>query len=115
MLLSNLLKDLFHRARPALVPHESYVFNSSFPSGHSMLSAVAYLTMGALLARAQTRRRLRAYLLLTAGLLTFLVGVSRVYLGVHWPTDVLAGWTAGVTWAICWFLIARRLHVPASG
>lgn len=115
LLISDTLKDLFHRARPDIVPHESYVFTSSFPSGHSMLSAVTYLTLGALLARIQTRRRLRAYFLLTAGFLTFLVGVSRVYLGVHWPTDVMAGWTAGVTWAICWWLIARRLHSELSG
>jgi undecaprenyl-diphosphatase len=115
LIISDLLKDLFHRARPDIVPHESYVFTSSFPSGHSMMSAVTYLTLGALLARAQTRRRLRAYFLLTSALLTLLVGVSRVYLGVHWPTDVLAGWTAGVIWAISWFLIARRLHVTASG
>jgi undecaprenyl-diphosphatase len=110
LVASTILKDLFHRARPDIVPHESYVFTSSFPSGHSMLSAVAYLTLGALLARSQPRKRLRAYLLITAALVTFLVGVSRVYLGVHWPTDVLAGWTAGITWATFWWLIARRLQ-----
>ncbi len=109
MLVSTILKDLFDRPRPEVVPHEAYVFNSSFPSGHSMVSAVTYLTLGALLARTQTRKRLRAYFLLTAAFLTFLVGVSRVYLGVHWPTDVLAGWTAGITWATCWWLIARRI------
>lgn len=75
-----------------------------------MLSAVTYLTLGALLARAQSRKRLKAFLLLAAILLTFLVGVSRVYLGVHWPTDVLAGWTAGASWAILCDLAARRLQ-----
>jgi undecaprenyl-diphosphatase len=113
MLVSTLLKGLFDRPRPDIVPHESLVFDSSFPSGHSMLSAVTWLTLGALLARTQTRKRLRAYFLLTAALLTFLVGVSRVYLGVHWPTDVLAGWTAGITWAMCWWLIARQLQRAA--
>lgn len=108
MLVSTFLKHLFDRPRPEIVPHQSLVFDSSFPSGHSMLSAVTYLTIGALLAHAQPRRRLRAYLLIAAALLSFLVGVTRVYLGVHWPTDVLAGWTAGIVWATFWWLIARR-------
>ncbi|MHC1764181.1 MAG: phosphatase PAP2 family protein [Verrucomicrobiia bacterium] len=104
------LKMAFDRPRPDLVPHGSYVRMTSFPSGHSMNSAVAYLTLGALMARVQPKRRLKAYLLLMAFAATGLVGVSRVYLGVHWPTDVLSGWTAGCLWAlICWET-ARRLQ-----
>jgi undecaprenyl-diphosphatase len=110
LLLSTLLKTVFQRPRPELVPHGSYVSTSSFPSGHSMLSAVTYLTLGALLARSQERKRLKAYFLLAAALLSFLVGLSRVYLGVHWPTDVLAGWTAGGSWAILCWLCARWLQ-----
>jgi undecaprenyl-diphosphatase len=111
MVVSELLKDIFQRPRPEIVPHIAYAANSSFPSGHSMMSALTYLTLAALLARSQERRRLKAYFLLLAALLTFLVGVSRVYLGVHWPTDVLAGWMAGATWAmLCWFG-ARRLQL----
>ena len=75
-----------------------------------MMSAVVYLTLGALLARSQPRKRLKAYFLLVAAFLTLIVGVSRVYLGVHWPTDVLAGWTAGAVWAILCWLAARRLQ-----
>ncbi|MCL5996408.1 MAG: phosphatase PAP2 family protein [Chloroflexi bacterium] len=109
-LLSILLKEGFGRPRPDLVPHGAYVYTSSFPSGHSMLSAVTYLTLGTLLARIQPGRRLKAYLLGLAMLLTFVIGVSRVYLGVHWPTDVLGGWTAGAAWAaLCW-LVARWLQ-----
>jgi undecaprenyl-diphosphatase len=105
MLVSILLKDAFGRPRPDLVPHAAYASNSSFPSGHSMMSAVTYLVLGALLARSQQRKLLKAYFLLTAVFVTVLVGVSRVYLGVHWPTDVLAGWTAGAVWALlCWFV-----------
>jgi len=110
LLLSLALKDIYHRPRPNIVPHEDSIITSSFPSGHSMLSALTYLTLGALLARSYTRRRLKAYFLCLAALVPGLVGVSRVYLGVHWPTDVLAGWTAGATWAtLCW-LAARWLQ-----
>jgi undecaprenyl-diphosphatase len=111
LLVSTLLKAMFQRPRPDLVPYVGYVSTSSFPSGHSMLSAVTYLTLGALLARSQERKRLKAFFLLVAAFLSFLVGVSRVYLGVHWPTDVLAGWTAGACWAILCWLSARWLQI----
>ncbi|MEO6711635.1 MAG: phosphatase PAP2 family protein [Planctomycetota bacterium] len=102
------LKELFHRARPDLVPHGSYVTSSSFPSGHSLLSAVTYLTLGAVLARVQPTRALKIYVFALASILTGLVGFSRVYLGVHWPSDVLAGWTAGLIWAaLVWWITLR--------
>lgn len=119
MLLSQLLKSTFDRPRPDLVPHGSIVYFASFPSGHSMISAATYLTLGALLARLQTLRRLKLFVLLLAVLITTLVGVSRVYLGVHWPTDVLAGWTAGAVWAVlCWFVmwwLQQRGEVEPAG
>jgi undecaprenyl-diphosphatase len=103
VLLSSLAKNLVARPRPELVAHMVEVRTLSFPSGHAMMSAVTFLTLGALLARVQPRRRLKIYLLSIAIILTVLVGASRVYLGVHWPTDVLAGWCAGAFWAIlCW-------------
>lgn len=103
LLLSNALKWGFARPRPDLVPHGQAVYTQSFPSSHAMLSAVVYLTLGALLARTQPRRRVKLYFLAVAAILTVLVGASRVYLGVHWPTDVLAGWTLGAGWALlCW-------------
>ncbi|MHC4100403.1 MAG: phosphatase PAP2 family protein [Planctomycetota bacterium] len=110
LILSTVLKQLFARPRPDLVPHGSAVYTASFPSGHSMMSAITYLTLGALLARVQTRKRLKAYLLCLAIILAALVGVSRVYLGVHWPTDVLAGWTVGAVWAILCWLVVRWLQ-----
>ena len=109
-LISTVTKELFHRARPDVVPHLSYVKTASFPSGHSMLSAVVYLTLGSILTRLVKDRRTKAYLLVVPLLLTFLVGVSRVYLGVHYPTDVLAGWTAGIVWAVFCWLVARSLQ-----
>lgn len=107
---SLLLKMGFDRPRPALIAHGQVVYTASFPSGHSMLSAVAFLTLGALLASGQTNLRMRVYLIGLAVFLTVIVGVSRVYLAVHWPTDVLAGWTAGAAWALfCWG-VAERLR-----
>src|SRR5690606_19272307 len=110
LLLSTLLKLGYDRPRPDLVPHEALVYTASFPSGHSMMAAVTYLTLAAILVRVHRSRVLKAYLLIVAALLTLLVGVSRVYLGVHWPTDVVAGWSAGAAWAaLCW-LLARWLQ-----
>ncbi|HSO08072.1 MAG TPA: phosphatase PAP2 family protein [Pelomicrobium sp.] len=117
-LVSSLLKLGFDRPRPDLVPHAMEVYTASFPSGHSTMAAVVYLTLGALLARTQPRARARVYILSVAVLLTLLIGASRVYLGVHWPTDVLAGWSVGAAWAmVCWLLmlwLQRRGAVEAT-
>jgi undecaprenyl-diphosphatase len=110
VLIGQTLKWAYARPRPDLVPHGAEVFTSSFPSGHSMMAAVTYLTLGALLARTQAGRRVKTYVLVVAVLLTMLVGVSRVYLGVHWPTDVLAGWALGGTWALICLLIMGWLQ-----
>jgi undecaprenyl-diphosphatase len=108
--LGTLLKAIFERPRPDLVAHLVQVTDSSFPSGHAMNSAVVFLTLGALLARTQQSRAVRIYLLAVAMLLTLMVGCSRVYLGVHWPSDVLAGWCVGGAWAtLCW-IAARALQ-----
>jgi undecaprenyl-diphosphatase len=113
MLVSTLTKLGFGRPRPDLVPHATEVYTASFPSGHAMMAAVTYLTLGALVARVQPRRRLKLYLIGLAATLTVMVGVSRVYLGVHWPTDVLAGWALGAAWALaCW---AIALWLQARG
>jgi undecaprenyl-diphosphatase len=106
--LSQMMKWGFARPRPDLVPHGAEVYTASFPSGHSMLSAVVYLTLAALVAQTQPRRRVRAYLIALAIILTVLVGASRIYLGVHWPTDVLGGWVVGAAWALlCWLILLR--------
>lgn len=101
-LLSTILKKSFDRPRPD-IPHVTQVFTASFPSGHAMLSAITFLTVGALLARANADPRVKVYFMGLAVFLTVAVGVSRVYLAVHYPTDVLAGWCIGSGWAIlCW-------------
>lgn len=110
VVVSTLLKSLFDRPRPDLVPHLSHVYTSSFPSGHSMLSAIVYLTLGSLLAAVMPSRKLKVYVLAVAIIVTVVVGASRVYLGVHYPTDVLAGWLAGLVWALLCWLIARWLQ-----
>jgi undecaprenyl-diphosphatase len=106
------LKNAFERQRPDAALHLVEVTSTSFPSGHSMASSIFYLTIGALLARTANRRREKAYFVASAVMITVLIGFSRVYLGVHYPTDVLAGWSAGTAWAmVCWFVVdwlARR-------
>jgi undecaprenyl-diphosphatase len=109
MLLSSALKLGFDRARPDLVPHCTTVYSPGFPSGHALLSAATYLTLAALLAQVQPRRRLRIFLLASAAALTCLIGVTRVFLGVHWPSDVMAGWAAGTVWAVLCWRMARGL------
>jgi len=113
--ISEGLKVGFARPRPDLVAHVVETTSLSFPSGHAMLSAVTYLSLGVLIAHAQEKRRLQGYILGAAILLTLLIGVSRVYLGVHWPTDVVAGWCLGAAWALaCWSVAAwlTRDHGP---
>ena len=103
--LTTFLKAEYERPRPDLVPFETYVDSASFPSGHATTAAATYLTLGALLARFHTDRRLKIYVMILAVSLALGVGFSRVYLGVHWPTDVLAGWTIGAVWAAAWWTI----------
>jgi undecaprenyl-diphosphatase len=104
--LNNILKFSFARPRPDLVAPAARVFTPSFPSGHATMSAITYLTLGALLAHTHASRPMRIYFMSLAALLTVLVGLSRVYLGVHYPTDVLAGWCIGTAWAMaCWVLM----------
>lgn len=105
-LVSQSLKGLYERERPDLVAHMAEVMTLSFPSGHSMLSAIVFLTLGTIVAQGQQSRRVKTYIIFTAVFLTVLVGFSRVYLGVHWPSDVLAGWAAGSAWAMLWWLFA---------
>ena len=108
------MKNFFSRERPTVVPHLREAFSSSFPSGHAMQSAIIYLTLGAMLMRIAEGRLTKIYCCTMAMLLTFLVGVSRVWLGVHYPTDVLGGWIVGLLWAsVCW-LALQRYEVPAG-
>jgi undecaprenyl-diphosphatase len=120
-LLSTTLKHGFARPRPDLVPHGAYVYTASFPSGHATMSAVTYLTLGALVARLLARRRTKLFVVACAIVFSALAGGSRVYLGVHWPSDVLAGWALGASWAAACWLAAdaidrrRRRTIRARG
>ena len=86
----------------------------SFPSGHAMTSAAVYLTLGALLMRVADRRATKIYCMTCAMFLAGLVGVTRVYLGVHYPTDVLAGWLVGLSWALFCWLVERAIERGAA-
>ena len=105
---SEILKRVYHRPRPDLVPHGSYVYSASFPSGHSTLSAAMYLTLAMLIASLEPHRGTKVMVYALAALLMLSIGVSRVYLGVHWPSDVLAGWSLGAAWALAaWWTLSR--------
>jgi undecaprenyl-diphosphatase len=109
--LNNALKLSFARPRPDLVLPAVRVFTTSFPSGHATMSAITYLTIAVMLARTHSEISIRIYFLALAGLLTVLVGLSRIYLGVHYPTDVVAGWCVGTAWAMgCWVLVTWLQH-----
>jgi undecaprenyl-diphosphatase len=110
-LLVSLFKANFGRARPESRFAEFVVSGGSFPSGHASMSAVVFLTLGALIASARTNRVEQRFILLVAALMTILVGVSRVVLGVHFATDVLGGWIFGASWAIAWLLFAHWLAI----
>lgn len=118
--LNSLLKFGFARPRPDFIVPAARVFTASFPSGHAAISAITYLTLAALLARTTRSPQLRVYFVAAGTVLTLLVGVSRVYLGVHYPTDVLAGWCIGSAWALgCWAIMTRlqregRVEPPAK-
>jgi len=108
--LNAALKVFFQRPRPDVVPHLREVMSLSFPSGHAMTSAAVYLTLGAMLMRISERRATKIYCMVTAAFVTVLVGSTRVYLGVHYPSDVVAGWLIGMSWAIgCW-LVERSIE-----
>lgn len=108
------LKALFHRPRPDVVPHLREVMTMSFPSGHALTSAVVYLTLGALSMRIAERRLTKWYCMAMATAATVLVGASRVYLGVHYPTDVIAGWLIGLSWALLCWMVERSLERRAG-
>lgn len=113
-LVSTLMKMVFDRPRPDLTG-VARVFTASFPSGHALASAVVYLSIGVFVARAAPTRALSVYALACAVFITLMVGLSRIYLGVHYPTDVLAGWLTGAGWALsCWLAaelwLARRTN-----
>lgn len=113
--LSSAMKLGIARPRPEVVQHLVEVTDMSFPSGHAMLSAITYLTLGAMLSRLEERASLRYFFPLVAVVLTLIIGLSRIYLGVHYPTDVLGGWAAGMVWACGSWFVARRVLGSPSG
>jgi undecaprenyl-diphosphatase len=107
---SDLAKGFYGRARPDLVPHGSYVYSASFPSGHSAMSAATFLTLAVLIASLEPNRGTKVMVFVLAFGLIAAIGFSRVYLGVHWPSDVLAGWCLGGAWALAAWTALRRLY-----
>ncbi|WP_297804066.1 phosphatase PAP2 family protein [uncultured Brevundimonas sp.] len=116
--LSEGLKTLFDRPRPPVEYQAVETLNASFPSGHALLATVFYLTIGVMVARAFPRNRMKTYVVAWSVVLVLLIGITRIYLGAHWATDVLGGWGIGAFWAmLLWFvayLLERRQRVHMS-
>lgn len=109
------VKALVGRTRPAVTDHLVQVYDASFPSGHAANSACVYLTLALLVLQITAGRAVRCYILSATALLVFAIGCSRVYLGVHWPSDVLAGWTFGALWAVAWWALGTALRARVAG
>ncbi|WP_173931944.1 phosphatase PAP2 family protein [Chelativorans sp. Marseille-P2723] len=109
-LVSQFSKAYFARPRPDLVEHLDKVHTASFPSGHAMMSTVVFLTLSALVIRFFDDMRVRIYVVVVALLISFIVGLTRIYLGVHWPSDVAAGWALGGAWASLTWLVSAALQ-----
>jgi len=106
-----LAKGLVARPRPELTDHLVTISSASFPSGHAANSAIIYLSIATILMQIVEGRAARSYILAAATLLVVAIGCSRVYLGVHWPSDVLAGWSFGILWAIAWWMLGARIRL----
>jgi undecaprenyl-diphosphatase len=107
------LKHVVARPRPELVPHAAYTFTASFPSGNTLMATVVWLLLALALANAIGKCGVRVLAVAGALLIAVLVGVGRVYLGVHWPSDVIEAWGIGIGWV--WLLCyarGRRLNAP---
>jgi undecaprenyl-diphosphatase len=105
IVLCDVLKLWFMRPRPNIVSPGQPVYSMSFPSSHAMLSTLVFLTQATLLTAKCKRRSIKVSVATT---MAILIGFSRIYLGVHWPTDVLAGWAAGLALALTEWLIFSR-------
>ncbi|MDG2535728.1 phosphatase PAP2 family protein [Sphingomonas sp. HITSZ_GF] len=107
------IRAFIARPRPELTGQLMEVSSHSFPSGHAAISAIVYLTLATLLFPVLPDRRIRGFALVVALVLTAAIGLSRLYLGVHWPSDVLAGWAFGGVWAMIWWRIELALLTRA--
>jgi undecaprenyl-diphosphatase len=113
-LVSAVIKHWVERPRPDLVSHEAAIYSASFPSGHTLMATTVYITFAMLIAADFPERRLRDYLLGVAWVVSFAVGASRIYLGVHWPSDVLAGWCIGALWMLAMSRWLPRLRFAGT-
>jgi undecaprenyl-diphosphatase len=114
--LNVLLKSLVQRDRPAIVPHLSLVEGStSFPSAHATMSVVVFVTIGLVLSTRTRDRHLQRLFSIFPVWLSFVIGVSRVCMGVHYPTDILGGWALGLLWTWAAFRVRLRILQGAAG
>jgi undecaprenyl-diphosphatase len=110
-IVEGIIKGLVGRPRPEIVPHLTEAGGASFPSGHAFNSAVVYIAIALAFATLSARESVRLTIIGGAIVLSLLVAWTRVWLGVHFPSDVVAGWLGGAGWA---FLAAALLQRPAE-
>lgn len=106
--LSNILKFIYTRPRPDIVPPAAETFTTSFPSAHAMMSAAVYLTIGLVFSRLHQAKAVKTFIMLFAAGLTLMIGLTRVYMGVHWPSDVIAGWLCGGIFLLSCHLLLNK-------
>ncbi len=111
---NQVLKSFVARERPALLEPIVVEHGFSFPSGHAALSMVAYGVLGVLIMRSRLPPAVRRGIVVTLGILVVLIGISRIWLGVHYPTDVLAGWTAGAIIVLVYARLTRGVSLEPA-
>lgn len=113
-LSSGLFKDLYERSRPSFAIYGDLPTSMSFPSGHSTVAAATYFVLAVIVSSLEAKRSMKILAFAVAALLSLMIGFSRIYLGVHWPSDVIAGWCLGAAWALIAAVALRLLRQTAS-
>lgn len=113
--VGELIRSSYHRARPDLLAYGDYFSESSFPSGHSNIATVVWMTLALIVASLERSRVGKVTAFAAGGFISLTAGAARVYFGVHWPSDVLGGWILGSSWALAaWIALGAWKKGPGG-